>query len=507
MSRPRSALALLLGAALAPCAASCTTDLGECDPDAARAPIYYDENGYPAYPGQALLEVSCGAGAFCHASGIPTEDRLGAPLGIELDVGVAAEEGELARLAHAHAVVRSMRGAIYEQVVSGSMPPPPPAGDTARSAAPRYRTQPGTPDEHELPAIETPEGRAILRNWLACGAPVVEAVEGASTGIGDVVARAHVCPEGEASCGGACIDVTSDPANCGGCGIACGPDQRCADGRCECVVSLDACGAACVELSSDPMHCGACDNACAALCAMGRCVDRCPAGTTECDGACADLSSSAAHCGACDRPCAPGEACTEGACSCAEGYERCGGACVDLASDEAHCGACDRPCSEGASCVDGACTCPAGTTSCGGECVELASDPRHCGACGNACADGASCAGGTCVSCGPEVSFAADIQPIFTRSCAVSRCHSGARPQASLSLEAGRAWAELVNVPASCGGHILVVPGSEADSYLMNKLLGVGMCSGSQMPKRDEALPAAEIELVRAWICRGAAND
>jgi hypothetical protein len=28
-------------------------------------------------------------------------------------------------------------------------------------------------------------------------------------------------------CGGACVDSTSDPANCGGCGVTCGPNQSC----------------------------------------------------------------------------------------------------------------------------------------------------------------------------------------------------------------------------------------------------------------------------------------
>lgn len=91
--------------------------------------------------------------------------------------------------------------------------------------------------------------------------------------------------------------------------------------------------------------------------------------------------------------------------------------------------------------------------------------------------------------------------------CATSRCHSGARPQASLSLEAGRAWAELVGVRSSCAGLPLVTPGNEDESYLMNKLLDVDICSGTQMPKQGEPLSTAEIAVIRSWICSGAAND
>jgi hypothetical protein len=40
------------------------------------------------------------------------------------------------------------------------------------------------------------------------------------------------CPEGQADCGGGCIDVVSDPANCGACGNVCAADQQCSSGGC-----------------------------------------------------------------------------------------------------------------------------------------------------------------------------------------------------------------------------------------------------------------------------------
>jgi hypothetical protein len=87
-------------------------------------------------------------------------------------------------------------------------------------------------------------------------------------------------------------------------------------------------------------------------------------------------------------------------------------------------------------------------------------------------------------------------------------CHAGMRPAQSLSLEAGKAFAELVNVPADeCGSRLLVKPGAPAASYLMDKLLGANLCMGSQMPKAGTSLPSQQIDAIRSWICQGAPNN
>jgi hypothetical protein len=82
------------------------------------------------------------------------------------------------------------------------------------------------------------------------------------------------------------------------------------------------------------------------------------------------------------------------------------------------------------------------------------------------------------------------------------------RPSEGLDLSsASVAFSELVNVrTGQCGGSkILVLPGDPAVSYLVAKLTGMGMCSGSVMPKAGSELSAAQIDLVRAWIGAGAA--
>jgi hypothetical protein len=41
------------------------------------------------------------------------------------------------------------------------------------------------------------------------------------------------CPAGETCCDGECVETGSDPDNCGGCGVFCGPCQFCNFGECE----------------------------------------------------------------------------------------------------------------------------------------------------------------------------------------------------------------------------------------------------------------------------------
>jgi hypothetical protein len=54
---------------------------------------------------------------------------------------------------------------------------------------------------------------------------------------------------------------------------------------------------------------------------------------------------------------------------------------------------------------------------------------------------------------------------------------------------------------------VRVSPGATAKSYLMSKLTGVGICSGTQMPKTGSSLPASQIAVISGWICAGAPNN
>jgi hypothetical protein len=110
---------------------------------------------------------------------------------------------------------------------------------------------------------------------------------------------------------------------------------------------------------------------------------------------------------------------------------------------------------------------------------------------------------------GDAVSFAADIQPLLTTACAVSGCHTGGARAEDLDLRSGMAHGDLVGVPASqCSdGRRRVDPGNPDDSYLIDKILGVDLCSGSIMPKGGRELTSAEIQIMRDWVAAGALED
>ena len=217
------------------------------------------------------------------------------------------------------------------------------------------------------------------------------------------------CQNGQTTCGGACVDLKSDPNNCGDCGNACQSGEACSAGSCEggCSGSLAQCGASCVDVQTSTSNCGSCGNICTVgdVCSQGKCQGSCVGGTTQCAGTCVDTNTDPANCGTCGNICGAGEVCSAGQCSvqCSGGLTTCDGKCVDTQADPNHCGACGNACAVGAGevCSLGQCSlqCLGGTENCSNKCVDTALDPANCGSCGNACAPGAFCSAGTCQQC------------------------------------------------------------------------------------------------------------
>ena len=239
---------------------------------------------------------------------------------------------------------------------------------------------------------------------------------------GAAPARQDCAASGLTDCGGVCVDISSDPFNCGGCGLAC-DSGVCEGGGCSavnvdvgCVSPFVDCGGGCADLSSDPLNCGGCGIGCeSGVCEGGSCLQvslGCVSPLVECAGLCADLSSDPFNCGGCGVVCDSG-VCEGGACSavvasigCVSPLVECGGLCADLTSDPDNCGACGNVCASGV-CGGGVCNevgCPEGFTFCEafGACYDLDSDAAHCGACDITCLnDGAiahKCTEGECVA-------------------------------------------------------------------------------------------------------------
>src|SRR5438105_3396692 len=68
------------------------------------------------------------------------------------------------------------------------------------------------------------------------------------------------------ACGGKCVDVLTDKANCGQCGKACAGTETCTAGQCvvPCTQGTTNCSGKCVNLQTDPTNCNACGMACPA---------------------------------------------------------------------------------------------------------------------------------------------------------------------------------------------------------------------------------------------------
>jgi hypothetical protein len=224
------------------------------------------------------------------------------------------------------------------------------------------------------------------------------------------VGCAKACEPGLLDCGsGECIDVWSDPLNCGSCqpcDLPGADEHSCRAGACR-VVSCDAGFSDCddddengceVDIGTDPENCGACGRTCrytsaSAVCDGGACeMGSCDAGFRDCDGDDQNGCETATltddrHCGACGNACAEGRACSDGQCLlvCAQALSNCGDVCVDLLSDDSHCGSCGNTCHQGAGCYAGAC-CQDGDRDgahdavCGGTDCDDSDERTHPGA-------------------------------------------------------------------------------------------------------------------------------
>jgi hypothetical protein len=142
---------------------------------------------------------------------------------------------------------------------------------------------------------------------------------------------------GATKCGGNGCEVESvaTTENCGHCGTKCTGNDQCIDegNGPECGIPCVKagkvlCGGQCVDLLSDPLNCGGCNAGCkmagpnqARACTKGVCTYECAEGWADCNGDPSDgcetnLRVHPANCGACGNACniAAGQPCIEGKC-------------------------------------------------------------------------------------------------------------------------------------------------------------------------------------------------
>lgn len=167
-------------------------------------------------------------------------------------------------------------------------------------------------------------------------------------GCGDGECGRLKCNPGYRDCDGdpsnGCETSLRDPKSCGGCGHVCGPGQQCRaifpsqDFECACPAGKSWCDAFCVgnncvgacrDLSSDPLNCGGCGVKCgddsvsgiSGICTYGVCNLVCPDGKADCNGNPSDgcevnIDSDPQNCGGCGQLCdaVAGQACVRGRC-------------------------------------------------------------------------------------------------------------------------------------------------------------------------------------------------
>jgi len=264
--------------------------------------------------------------------------------------------------------------------------------------------------------------------------------------------------------GSGCVDLNSDPSNCGDCGRRCSAPFSCFDGlcgerdrcldvacpssstcvnvvggtECRCDLGFEPNGdsSACIDLDECARGLSTCGTSAACqnfeggfecLCAQGfellggDCFDinECFNGLQCGTGTCINLSGSFAC--SCDFGSAidPGTGLCQIVNECQAGtlagHAWCDGGCRDTTADPSYCGNCQTECIGQGVCIESACACSDSTLMyCDGICVNGHTSTADCGFCGNSCPIGASCVDDQCQCPGADVTCGDTCVPLGT---------------------------------------------------------------------------------------------
>jgi len=115
----------------------------------------------------------------------------------------------------------------------------------------------------------------------------------------------------------------SDPLNCGAIGLTCGNRQMCSASTCVCRPGLTLAAGVCVNLATDPHNCGSAGAVCSVVaprCLNGTCTAAaCTSGLISCGAggglsSCVNPVSDPLNCGLCGNLCSVNEVCVAGNC-------------------------------------------------------------------------------------------------------------------------------------------------------------------------------------------------
>ena len=114
-----------------------------------------------------------------------------------------------------------------------------------------------------------PEDGGAAEDASRDDAAMADAIE-ADVGLDD--AGPLQCSGDMVICNNQCVDLATDPENCGGCNTMC-PSGVCISSGClVCAAEETVCGQQCINIASDPDHCGGCSAPCASgLCSNSHC--------------------------------------------------------------------------------------------------------------------------------------------------------------------------------------------------------------------------------------------